>query len=129
MNDSESLRLLATLREVTELLASLDLTALPGVAAIQVDTDFRQGGQRGRVQIYARGTDLDIIDAIRTWAVALGGEVLLGDEVAHSRGAYRQIAAVLPLPSGGKFMVWDHLSELHPSPEWTPADSPELIAA
>lgn len=129
MNDSESLRLLATLREITELLAGLDLTALPGVAAIQVDTDFRQGGQRGRVQIYARGTDLDIIDAIRTWAMALGGDVLLGDEVTHSRGNYRQIAAVLPLPSGGKFMVWDHLSELRPSPEWTPADSPELIAA
>jgi len=60
--------------------------------------------------------------------VALGAVVLLGDEMTHSVLPYRQLAAVLRLPSGALFEVWTHLTDLHPSPEWAPTDQ-ELIAA
>lgn len=101
MNDSESLGLLATLREVTEQLAGLDLTALPELCAVQVTPDFHHGGLCGKAQLAARcPTELEEIDAIRTWAVALGAVVLLDEERPDPSGPYRQIAAVLRLPSG-----------------------------
>lgn len=130
MNNSETLGVLAALREVTELLAGLDLANLPEVGAIRVGDDIRNGGLSGRAQLYARcATELEAIDAIRTWAVALGAVVLLGEEATHSTEPYREITAVLRLPSGGLFEVWTHLHELRPAPEWTaPADS-GLIAA
>lgn len=123
MNDSESLGVLATLREVTELLAGLDLTTLPPIWGVQVSPMIREDALTGRAQLASTfPTEREAIDAIRSWAVALGAVVLLGDEVTHARGSYRQLAAVLRLPSGALFEVWDHLSDLHPSPEWTPAD-------
>lgn len=129
MNDSESLGLLATLREVTEQLAGLDLTALPELCAVQVTPDFHHGGLCGKAQLAARcPTELEEIDAIRTWAVALGAVVLLDEERPDPSGPYRQIAAVLRLPSGSVFEVWGHLRELRPSPDWVPTD-PDLIPA
>lgn len=120
MDNSESLGLLAALREITELLAGLDLATLPDIGCVMVDSDFRDGGMRGKAQYFAHGaSDLDVIHAIRTWAVALGGVVLLGDEKTHGFKPFRQIAAVLRLPSGVMFEVWSHLTELRPSPEWT----------
>lgn len=123
MNNSESAGLLATLREVTELLAGLDLASLPKIWCVQVAPDFHNDGLTGKAQLYTRSTELDAIDAIRTWAAALGGVVLLGDEVIYGGGSFRDITAVLRLPSGAVFEVWDHLSELRPSPGWVPADS------
>lgn len=126
--ESESLGLLASLREITEVLAGLDLAALPKIYAVDVKPEFGSEGLAGSAQLLSwPDDDVHAIDAIRTWAVALGAVVLLGDEVEHTYGAYRRLAAVLRLPSGRVFEVWRHLTELRPSPDWTP-DS-DLIAA
>jgi hypothetical protein len=126
MNCSDSLGVLATLREVTDLLANLDLADLPQISNVNVTPDFEHSGLSGQAQLrHASGADLDKIDAIRAWAVALGGVTLLAD--AHystsGRHSYRQLAAIVPLTSGGVFEVWTHLTELAPSPGWTPADA------
>ncbi|WP_157436529.1 hypothetical protein [Actinospica robiniae] len=127
MNTPQSVGLLAVLREVADVLAGLDLAALPEIHAIDASPDIH-GGLRGKAQLSHLGNDIEAIDAIRTWADALGAVVLLGDEMTHSTPPYRQLAAVLRLPSGALFEVWRHLHDLHPSPEWAPTD-PELIAA
>jgi hypothetical protein len=133
MNDSKSLGVLASLREVAELLAGLDLATLAPFWGVEVRPDFDHDGLCGKAQLNLHGhavTDLDRIDAVRAWAVALGGVVLLDDEFTpSSRVPVRQLSAVVPLSSGGVFEVWTHLTQLVPSPEWTPADSPELISA
>jgi hypothetical protein len=126
---SESLGLLASLREITEVLAGLDLAALPKIYAVDVKPEFSGEGLAGSAQLYSSPADDGHgIDAIRAWAVALGAVVLLGDEVEHKYGAYRRLAAVLRLPSGRVFEVWRHLTELRPSPDWTPADSDLIVA-
>lgn len=128
MDTPQSVALLAVLREVADMLASLDLATLPEIHAIDASPDIRQGGLRAKAQLSYLGSDLKTIDAIRTWANALGAAVLLGDEMTHSTPPYRQLAAVLRLPSGALFDVWGHLHDLHPSPEWAPTGT-ELIAA
>jgi hypothetical protein len=51
--------------------------------------------------------DLEEIDAIRSWALALGGHVLLG-EVIHSPylGSHRTLSALVAMPNGGLLDVW-----------------------
>ena len=130
MNNSNSLGVLATLREVTELLAELDLPSLPPIASVQVHWD---AVDMLGAHVQLNGglvVDLERIDAIRVWAVAMGGVVLLGDAhySAYSRSGYRPLSAIVRLPSGGLFEVWDHLTDLGTAPEWTTTDT-GLIAA
>lgn len=122
MNDSKSLGVLATLRETTALLAGLDLAALPEITAVVVHWETVDTlGARVQLSSGLR-TDLDSIDAIRTWAVAVGGVVLLGDPhySTYRRSGYRQLSALVRMPSGSLFEVWDHLHDLTPSPGWAP---------
>jgi hypothetical protein len=121
MNTSKSLGVLAVLREATDLLSSLDQPGLPPLCAVSVGHDFTADALSARAQLSAHfPTELDAIDAIRTWALALGGVVLLGDENPGFNRPYRELTACLPLPSGGLFEVWDMLHDLHSAP--VPAD-------
>jgi hypothetical protein len=131
MNDSKSLGVLATLRETTALLAGLDLTTLPPIAAVVVhwETADTLGA---RVQLSSGlSNEVEVIDAIRTWAVALRGVVLLGDAhySTYSRCGYRQLSALVRLPSGSLFEVWAHLLDLGPSRASTIPGDVDLIPA
>ena len=130
MNDFKSLGVLATLREVTAVLAGLDLTTLAPIAAVVVHWESVDT-LGARVQLRSGlWADIEVIDAIRTWAVALGGVVLLGDAhySTYQRSGYRQLSALVRLPSGSLFEVWAHLLDLGPAREPASADT-DLIPA
>jgi hypothetical protein len=130
MTYSRSRQLLGSMAEVADLLGRLDLASLPAVYSIAVKPHRGEPGViDGAAMLGFGGTERDRIDAIRTWADAIGGVVLLGDEIDPGTDyASRRLSAVVPLPSGGLFEVWVTLIDLHPADDWTPADS-ELIPA
>lgn len=128
---NRSRRLADAMPEISNLLASLDLASLPELHMVMVKP---HRGEPDLIDAAAmlRPTfvpEIEAIDAVRTWAVALGGVVLLSEENdPDTENPYRKLSAVLRLPSGGLFEVGTTLYQLRPAPGWTPAD-PGLITA
>lgn len=121
---NETHRLLSAANGATALLGRLDLAALPALSALHVGQNHRDGWRTG-VMAMLNGyglTELEQIDAIRTWAVALGGVLHLdADDYRDGTNAHRQLAAVTDLPDGSRFEVWTHL--------YRPVPAPDLVAA
>lgn len=96
--------LLSAANHAAALLESLDLAALPELAALHVAENRLDGWTIGTMGQLAT-TWLDEsqrIDAIRVWAAALGGELRMTEGEDH-------LAAVLRLSDGSLFEVWAFL--------------------
>ena len=77
---------------------------------------FSRGSRTWRVNGQLSGViheEADEIDAIRTWAAALGAEVHLSarHEAPTSGIAYRRLEAIKPLDYGASLHVWTHIAE------------------
>ena len=122
--------LVKVMAEVSDLLSRLDLAELPEIHMVTAkphrgEPDTFDGSAMLRPTF---GPEIDCINAVRTWAVAIGGVVLLGDEIDPGTDyAHRKLFALLPLPSGGLFEVWTSLYDLGHAPDQAPAA--ELIPA
>ena len=119
---NRSRRLIEVMAEVSDLLACLDLADLPAITLITVkphrgEPDQLDGAAMLRPMF---GPQIESIDAVRIWALALGGVVLLGDETDPDTDyASRRLSALIPLPSGGLFEVHTTLFDLRPAPAET----------
>ena len=124
--------------ELPEMLHSLaedipalpDFKGLPSIYKLQMAWD----DERNTLHVSAQhdgashDDDLAIIENLSTWAAAIGGVLLLGEEArtSASHGYYwRRLSALAVLPNGLLFEVWDHL--VYPVP--ADASAPELASA
>lgn len=128
MNNSR--RLVEVMAEVSDLLACLDLADLPAVHMITVKPHHGEPGQLDGSAMLRPifGKELECIDAVRTWAVALDGVTALGDEIDPGTDySHRRLSASTQLPSGGLFEVWVCLYDLHPAADQASAN--DLVSA
>lgn len=115
MNPKQITELPAMLRAMADSIPSLpDFEGLPSICNLKLSWD----NERNALHIAAQHSgarhddDLSIIANLNTWASAIGGVLLLGDEVrnAASQGYYwRSLSTLAVLPNGVLFEVWDHL--------------------
>lgn len=116
-------------RAVT-LLGDRDLEHLPTLHCLEVGQGYRDGRYEWQVkaQLSAVGSELDRIDAVRQWAQALGGVVLLdGPHLSRFNGTnFRTLSAVRRLDDDVLFEIWAHIAITS-----TPVDAPgsDLIPA
>lgn len=116
-------------RAVT-LLGGRDLEHLPALHCLEVGKGYRDGRYEWQVkaQLSSVGTELDHIDAVRRWAQALGGVVLLDDpHLSRFNGTnFRTLSALCRLDDDVLFEIWTHIAITS-----TPLDASasELIAA
>ncbi|MBS2966727.1 hypothetical protein KGA66_27065 [Actinocrinis puniceicyclus] len=112
METTSTHRLLSAANGATALLGRLDLGQLPALCALHIGANHRRGWRIG-VAALLNGyglSELEQIDAIRTWAVALGGVVRLDEQATpDEHGSHRHLAALVDLPDGSHFEVWTHL--------------------
>jgi len=75
MNQTSTHRLLSAANGATALLGQLNLADLPPLSTLSIGQNHRDGWKTGvQAQLTTYGlSELEQIDAIRTWAVALGG--------------------------------------------------------
>lgn len=109
MNATSTHRLLSAANGATALLGRLNLAELPALATLQIGQNHRDGWKTGvTAQLTTYGlSELEQIDAIRTWAVALGGALRLDDkDYPDGDTTHRNLAAVAVLPDGSLFEVW-----------------------
>lgn len=89
-----------------------DVTSLPKVVNVRVEWDKSADTLKltaQRATQFAQD-DLDIIADLNTWAAALGGHLLLGNEVEYRDYYWRSLTATAVLPGGFLIEVWDHLT-------------------
>lgn len=101
--------LLSAANHAAALLESLDLAALPAIAALHVADNHRDDWTIGvQAQLDTSGlNELHRIDAIRAWAAAIGGGLRLDEKDSVSDGeAIRYLAATRRLADGSLFEVW-----------------------
>lgn len=122
MNETSN-RLLSAANGATALLGRLNLAELPRLGALHIGQNHRDGWKTG-VMAMLDGyglSELEEIDAVRSWAVALDGVLRLNDDdFGGEHDSYRQLAAIAVLPDGSRFEVWTHLHR-------TPACAPDLV--
>ena len=123
MHSAYMLSLPALLTETASLLAGLPLSDLPPLANIKTGYDPMSGTFEISAQLWAGGDELEQINAVRAWAVALNGVTLLGDEVDLIDSTFRHIEAIKALDYGASFSVWTHVAK-----QAAPAPS-ELVSA
>lgn len=104
---------LAQFAAVTNLLAELVTSPdLPEIFSTQVMQDL--GSDNNAVSVLAllaypsERTELAEIDAVRAWASALNGVLLLGDPMPNVDGSMtmRRLSAIRRLPTGGLFEAY-----------------------
>ena len=113
MDASRIAELPALLRSMADDVATLpDFTTLPKVVNLRVGWDKDADTLKLSAQAAGRfgETDFDIIADLNTWAAALGGHLILGDEVAAPDHFWRSLTATAVLPGGFLVEVWDHLN-------------------
>jgi hypothetical protein len=130
MTDSPNSTLARLTWCAANLLSDYNLETLPTLHALEVGQGYHEGqyAWQVRAQLHTAGTELDQIDAIRAWAQALGGVVLL-DGGYYSRStsqSFRTLSALYRLDDDVLFEVWTHIAITI-----TPADAPasELVSA
>jgi hypothetical protein len=109
MDSTKTNHLLSAANCATALLNRLDLAELPELAGLQIKQNHRDDWKTGvMAQLTTYGlSELEQIDAIRTWAVALGGVLRLdGEDYPNGERTHRHLAAVAELPDGSLFEVW-----------------------
>lgn len=112
MNASRIAELPALLRSMADGVANLpDVTTLPKVVNVRVEWDKSADTLKLTAQRATQSgqDDLDIIADLNQWAAALGGHLLLGNEVEYRDYYWRALTATAVLPGGFVFEVWDHL--------------------
>lgn len=115
MNSDHLAALPGLLTETADLLASLELSGLPPLCSVVFDISHASGTWSVSGQLAgAIREEADAIDAIRTWAAALGTEVYLSDRYeAPSTGiAFRRLEAVKTLEYGASLHVWTHIDKV-----------------
>ncbi len=120
----------ALLRSMADDVATLpDFADLPKVVNLRVEWDKTADTLKLTAQHAGHfgQDDLDIIADLNTWAAALGGHLLLGDEVISSDCYWRSLTATAALPGGFLIEVWDHLTYEIPTGAVTAAA--KLLAA
>ena len=113
MDASRIAELPALLRSMADDIATLpDFSTLPKVVNLRVGWDKDADTLKLSAQAAGRfgETDFDIIADLNTWVAALGGHLVLGDEVAGPEYFWRSLTATVALPGGLIFEVWDHLT-------------------
>jgi hypothetical protein len=113
MDASRIAELPGLLRTLADDVAALpDFSELPKVVNLRVGWDQAADTLKLTAQYaygYGSGDDLDVIADLNTWAAALGGGLLLGDEVETPEYYWRSLSAVAALPGGFLVEVWTHL--------------------
>ncbi len=123
MNSDYMIGASGLLAEVADLLCGLDLVNLPALGTLAFSYSYSDRAWNVAAQLsgYVVGEEAQI-DAVRTWAGALSGELHL-DNADHSStygGSYRRLQAVKALEFGVSLHVWTHLAT---------APAPALAAA
>jgi hypothetical protein len=104
--------------ELPALLRSLadDITTLPNFADLPEIANVRvlwdddaQSLKLSAQYAHALNDDLTQIADLNAWAAALGGVLLLGDEVATPAYYWRSLTATAALPGGLRVEIWTHL--------------------
>ena len=125
MKPSEIAVLPGELRLMAEAVERLpDFEPLPSLYALKFAVEYPSGSLVLRGQLWC-ADDFETIAQLNTWAAAIGGSLLLGDEHedACDGSFWRQLSVLKPLSGGLLFEVW---GLLHYSAS---ADSREPIAA
>jgi hypothetical protein len=101
----------ALLRSMADDVATLpDFADLPKVVNVRVLWDEDADTLKLSAQYaHALNDDLTQIADLNTWAAALGGVLLLGDEVATPAYYWRSLTATAALPGGFLVEIWTHL--------------------
>lgn len=113
MNPDRVPELPTLLRSMADDVAALpDFADLPKVANLRVGWDKDADTLKLTAQRASRHgqDDLGIIADLNAWAAALGGHLLLGEEVEASGYYWRSLTATAALPGGFLIEVWDHLT-------------------
>ena len=112
------------------LLDGHDLENLPTLHCLEVGQGYRDGRYEWQVkaQLSSAGSELDQINAVRQWAQALGGVVLLDDaHLSRFNGTnFRTLSALCRLDDDVLFEIWTHIAITS-----TPVDASasELVSA
>lgn len=100
-------------RAVTQF-GGCDLEHLPALHCLEVGQGYRNGRYEWQVkaQLSSAGSELDHIDAVRLWAQALGGVVLLDDpHLSRFNGTnFRTLSALCRLDDDVLFEIWTHIA-------------------
>lgn len=90
-----------------------DLAGLPRLCSTRIEHCHGEGWKVNAQLGVVGPEEIDEIDAIRAWALALGGHVLLDDEpfVSQATGSFRTLTAIAALPGGVLFEVWTHVDK------------------
>jgi hypothetical protein len=101
------------LADFADLLSRLDLVNLPPLAGVDFDYSCTDRTWTVSAQISHLGGEENAIDAVRAWAVALNGDVHLGDQTDSDLyySSYRHLEAVKALEFGASFHVWTHVAK------------------
>lgn len=132
MDSTRFAALPAQLRTAADAIAALpDVTALPPLCSVTVEWDEATATLTlaGQLQ-HATAADTDKIDQIRRWAMALDGDVHLGEEVREPRPGWcwRNLSAGASLPDGTQVEIWTHLRYRAPERRQTAPDASALAA-
>jgi hypothetical protein len=118
MKPSEITVLPGELRQMAEAIESLpDLDTLPPLCDLGLKWDREADALLLSGQLSTVFDDMRIIGDLNTWAAAIGGSLLLGDENSTSiDGLYwRRLTVLARLSNGLLFEVWDHLNYTVPA--------------
>ncbi len=113
MNSDYLTGLPGLLTETADVLGGLDLAGLPPLAAVAFNYSLTSRTWSVEAQLLCVFRDeADEIDAIRTWAAALGGEVQLSarHESPSTNTAYRRLEASKTLDYGVSLHIWTHIA-------------------
>ena len=113
MQPSKVTEIPAMLRQMAQAVESLpDFRTLPTLHNLSLKWDNDSDALMLSGQLAAVSGDMKIISQLNTWATALCGSLLLGDENSTSiDGLYwRRLTVLARLSNGLLFEVWDHLN-------------------
>jgi hypothetical protein len=131
MDASRIAELPALLRSMADDVTVLpDFTALPKLWSIEVGWD--RDADTLKVSAHLVNDfrdDFEQIAAVNAWAAALGGHLLLGEEMCSAQGYWRPLTAVAVLPGGFLFETWTHLTYPVPAADLARWAEPATTAA
>lgn len=98
------------LRTTADLFDTLTTDELSPLVDVEAQYSHVAGAWRVRAQLRGTGTELDRINAVRSWAAALDGALHVARPFTGSfGGTCCEISATTTLATGVTVKVWDHI--------------------
>jgi hypothetical protein len=115
----------AVLRQTADLLDAATTDDLAPLVGVHAQYSHVTGTWRVTAQLRGTGSELERINAVRAWALALDGVLHVAAPFTSSiGGTFSEISATTTLATGVTLKVWDHIG----APIWAASNAPTPTA-